>query len=76
MSEDFAAPAWYPDPTGRHDRRWWTGEGWTGWVEDGGQRLFDMSDLPPGRYQDSAGDPETRGWDGTRWIDDGGPAAG
>jgi hypothetical protein len=25
---------WYPDPTGRHERRWWDGEGWTHEVAD------------------------------------------
>ncbi len=25
---------WYPDPTGRHERRYWDGKGWTALVED------------------------------------------
>ena len=30
-----APPAgWYPDPTGRHERRWWDGETWTTEVAD------------------------------------------
>src|SRR5689334_11523637 len=30
-----APPAgWYPDPTGRHERRWWDGESWTHEVAD------------------------------------------
>ena len=29
-------PAWYPDPTGRHDHRWWDGAEWTAHVADGG----------------------------------------
>ena len=30
-----APPAgWYPDPTGRHERRWWDGNGWTHEVAD------------------------------------------
>lgn len=29
-------PAWHPDPTGRHQQRYWDGSRWTGWVADGG----------------------------------------
>ena len=29
-------PAWHPDPTGRHQQRYWDGGRWTGWVADGG----------------------------------------
>lgn len=29
-------PAWYPDPTGRHDHRWWDGAEWTAHVADAG----------------------------------------
>ncbi len=29
-------PAWHPDPTGRHQHRYWDGSRWTGWVADGG----------------------------------------
>lgn len=25
---------WYPDPTGRHERRFWDGKGWTTLIED------------------------------------------
>jgi hypothetical protein len=28
--------AWYPDPTGRHDHRWWDGEAWTAHIADAG----------------------------------------
>lgn len=27
---------WHPDPTGRHQLRWWDGQGWTPAVHDGG----------------------------------------
>lgn len=27
--------AWYPDPTGRHESRWWDGECWLDYVTDG-----------------------------------------
>jgi hypothetical protein len=29
-------PAWYPDPTGAHDHRWWDGAEWTSHVADAG----------------------------------------
>ena len=29
-------PAWYPDPTGAHEHRWWDGAEWTSHVADGG----------------------------------------
>jgi len=29
-------PAWYPDPTGVHEHRWWDGAEWTSHVADGG----------------------------------------
>lgn len=38
-------PAWYPDPTARHDHRWWDGEEWTAHVADGGVATIDP--LPP-----------------------------
>jgi hypothetical protein len=37
MSEQLRwPPAWYGDPTGRHDHRWWDGEAWTAHVADAG----------------------------------------
>jgi hypothetical protein len=35
------APAWYPDPTGRHEQRYWDGARWTGDVSDGGRQSID-----------------------------------
>ncbi len=29
-------PGWFPDPTGRHDHRWWDGASWTEHVADAG----------------------------------------
>jgi len=29
-------PAWHPDPSGRHQQRYWDGGRWTAWVADGG----------------------------------------
>jgi hypothetical protein len=37
-------PAWHPDPTGRHDHRWWDGERWTEHVADAGQASVDPID--------------------------------
>lgn len=28
-------PAWHPDPSGRHEQRWYDGAGWTARVRDG-----------------------------------------
>ena len=33
--------AWYPDPTGRHENRWWDGAQWTAYVADAGQQSQD-----------------------------------
>jgi len=33
-SGKMALFGWYPDPTGRHERRYWDGKGWTNLVED------------------------------------------
>ncbi len=32
---------WHPDPTGRHEARYWDGEVWTTWVSDGGRTSED-----------------------------------
>jgi hypothetical protein len=34
-------PAWYPDPTGAHDHRWWDGQEWTAHVADRGVAAID-----------------------------------
>ena len=36
-----AAGAWHPDPTGRHQQRWWDGTQWTDQVADGGATSTD-----------------------------------
>jgi len=36
MTGTPAAPAWYTDPTGRHQHRYWDGGQWTAWVADNG----------------------------------------
>lgn len=48
MSTGSIAPAgWHPDPSGRHDHRYWDGTTWTEHVADGGRRGIDWQDLPP-----------------------------
>jgi uncharacterized RDD family membrane protein YckC len=32
---------WHPDPTGRHQLRWWDGQMWTDFVADGGVTAID-----------------------------------
>jgi hypothetical protein len=43
--------AWLPDPTGKHDHRWWDGEQWTEHVADAGEAAVDPvpagQELPP-----------------------------
>lgn len=34
MSAGAAAPGWHPDPTGRHQSRYWDGQRWTDQVSD------------------------------------------
>jgi hypothetical protein len=43
------APGWFPDPTGRHEFRWWTGAAWGDQVADHGQSSVDgmQSPVPP-----------------------------
>ena len=33
--------AWYPDPRGRHELRWWSGSEWTDRVSDAGREGVD-----------------------------------
>jgi len=39
-------PGWFPDPTGRHDHRWWDGAAWTSHVADAGVAARDPLDAP------------------------------
>lgn len=42
---------WYPDPSGRHEQRYWSGALWTKQVADGGQSSVDphgVSGIPKG----------------------------
>lgn len=40
--------SWQPDPTARHDHRWWDGERWTATVADAGHPSEDPVDLGQG----------------------------
>ncbi len=42
---------WYPDPSGRHQLRWWTGRTWAAAVGDDGVQSFDPDGLTPGAPQ-------------------------
>jgi hypothetical protein len=39
--------SWQPDPTRRHEYRWWDGQQWTEHVSDGGQTSVDPISAPP-----------------------------
>mgnify|MGYP003336521020 CR=1 FL=1 len=39
-------PSWQPDPTERHQYRWWDGKGWTDIVADNGEEYVDPHGAP------------------------------
>jgi hypothetical protein len=42
IDREVSVPAgWYPDPTGRHERRYWDGAAWTDHVVSGGTQSLD-----------------------------------
>ena len=45
-SAGLPAAAWYPDPSGGHELRYWDGVAWTDHVADGGQTSVDDGDVP------------------------------
>lgn len=47
--------SWQPDPTGRHQYRWWDGERWTDNVSDAGQTSVDPVGAPPEESAAGAG---------------------
>jgi Protein of unknown function (DUF2510) len=51
-------PGWLPDPTGRHEYRYWAGDQWSDDVADGGTIGYDPvigPEAQPGGYDDPAG---------------------
>jgi hypothetical protein len=53
---DPSAPGWYPDPTGRHERRYWSGIRWSRHVDNGGERGDDPIE-PDSREQPAVRTP-------------------
>lgn len=39
--------SWQPDPTGRHEHRYWDGQVWTDTVSDAGSTSVDAYDIAP-----------------------------
>jgi hypothetical protein len=70
-TRDDVAEGWYPDPTGRHDCRFFDGSWWTAYVLDGGETSSDTFLTPTGAgwYPDAHLRHELRYWDGKRWTD-------
>lgn len=61
-----AQPAnWYPDPSGRHEHRWWDGNRWSVHVSDGGV----ASEERPGPGRPAGWYPEESGPFDQRWFD-------
>lgn len=46
-----ASPDWHPDPTGRHEYRYWDGSAWTEHVSDDGERTVDPVSKAPVQVQ-------------------------
>jgi len=55
-----AAPAWYPDPTRRHEQRYWDGTRWTDHVSTRGQPTVDAVDGSTARGSTPSGDQTPR----------------
>jgi len=47
MTPTQTAPGWYPDPSGRHQIRYWDGVAWTDHVADNGVQGHDPPGGPP-----------------------------
>ena len=46
-SQGSSGAGWHPDPSGRHQQRYWDGQAWTDAVADGGQQSSDPFTAPP-----------------------------
>jgi hypothetical protein len=78
--EDTASGGWFPDPTGRHEQRFFDGTWWTAFVLDARATSSDafLDPTAPGWYPDPHLRHELRYWDGRGWSDqtqDGGVVA-
>src|SRR5437762_93053 len=69
---------WRPDPTGRHELRFWTGVRWADHVCDAGVVSLDSGMAEPapvavarapGWYPDPLGIRDTRYFDGKQWAE-------
>ena len=60
-----------PDPTGRHELRFFDGTWWTAYVLDDGQTSSDtfLTPTAPGWYPDAHLRHELSYWDGKSWTD-------
>src|SRR5437762_1344568 len=60
MGQGNPSGAWYPDPSGRHEQRYWSGSAWTEHVADRGQQFVDPP--PPAAVPPGAVPPGGAGW--------------
>jgi uncharacterized RDD family membrane protein YckC len=60
MEQASQPAAWYADPSGRHEQRYWSGSGWTEHVADRGQQSVDP--LAPGAAPSSGPPQQAGGW--------------
>jgi hypothetical protein len=73
VREELSRAAWRPDPTRRHQHRYWDGERWTDDVADAGRQSVDSAEdlkLPAAWRPDPAGRHGYRYWDGEHWTDE------
>jgi hypothetical protein len=70
-SMNSPAPGWHPDPTSRHQYRYWDGARWTDDVADGGVASTDALGDPPSPSADPSPTPSdpTRQLDPTGQVD-------
>lgn len=67
MSQAPTTPGWFPDPSGRHEYRFWDGNTWTSAISDGGVQGQDMTPPPgavPAQGDQWGGAAQAAGWAG------------